>query len=113
MEKIKLETIIQIIVALIVITVIILVGAVAIQVTHLQLLEFCAVKDWEGVHEITGDFLGEVDCKEIWENEYANGKWTDKCSVFPFFTTKPSCHWLCVEDCKMINKQKGEINCVC
>ena len=43
---------------------------------------------------------------------FINKKWTEKCSDFPF-TSKPSCKWLCIQDCMIINKQAGEVRCVC
>ena len=95
-----------------VITILILVAILALNKTQSQFLEFCAEKDWEGLHALTGDFSGEINCREIWESEFANGMWAEKCSD-SIFSTKPSCKWLCVQDCKMINKQAGELRCVC
>jgi len=115
MEK---QTIVTIILTLITFIIIILVGILALNKTQSQLFEFCADKEWEGTHEITGDFSGEIDCKAMWEDNFADGKWAKNCSEFPF-TTKPSCKWLCAQDCKMINEQakenkQGEIyRCVC
>ena len=108
----KKQTIITIIITLMTITILILIGILVLNKTQTQFLEFCAAKDWEGLHIITGDFSGEINCREIWENEYANGMWTKKCSDFPF-NVKPSCKWLCVQDCKLINKEAGELICLC
>jgi hypothetical protein len=112
MIKMNKETIITIIITLMVVTILILVGMLVLQKTSNQFLGFCAAKDWEGLHNITGDFSGEINCSEIWENEYANGMWAEKCSESPF-NTKPSCKWLCVQDCKLINKEAGELICLC
>ena len=108
----KKQTIVTIIMTLIVFIIIVLVGILALNRTQSQFFEFCADKGWEGTHEITGDFSGEIDCKAMWEDNFADGKWAEKCSAF-LFTTKLSCKWLCVQDCMMINKQAGELRCVC
>ena len=98
MEK---ETIVTII---LVSLILILSGILALNRTQNQFYEFCADKEWKGTHEI--------DCKAMWEDNFADGKWAEKCSDSPF-TTKPSCKWLCVQDCMMINKQAGDLRCVC
>ena len=106
------QTIVTIILSLMVFIIIVLVGILMLNKTQSQFFEFCADKEWKGTHEITGDFSGEIDCKAMWEDNFADGKWAEKCSDSPF-TTKPSCRWLCVQDCMMINKQAGELRCVC
>lgn len=102
----------SIIMTLMVFIIIIFAGVVMFGETQNQFLEFCADKEWKGTYKLTGDFSGEIDCNAMWKNNFADGKWTEKCSDFPF-TTKPSCKWLCVQDCMMINKQAGELRCVC
>ncbi len=52
-------------------------------------------------------------CKDYWENNYADGRWTKKCSTWFFFTDKISCHDLCNVDCEFYNKEEGEFMCVC
>jgi len=109
MEK---QTIVPIILTLMAYIIVILVGVLVLGKTQSQFFEFCAEKEWKGVHEITGYFSAEIDCNAMWENNFANKKWAEKCSDFPF-TTKPSCKWLCVQYCMVINKQAGELRCVC
>ena len=71
MEK---QTIVTIIMTLMVFIIIILVGILALNQTQSQFFEFCADKEWKGTYNITGDFSGEIDCKEMWQDNLADGK---------------------------------------
>ena len=102
----------QTIFIIIMFTYLILVGIVVLNKTQMQFLDFCAEKNWTGVYDITGDFSGEIDCKAMWEDNFANGKWAKKCSISPF-SVKPDCRWLCIQDCKLKNKQAGKVVCSC
>ena len=108
----KKQTIVSIIIGLMTFIVIFLVGIVALNKTQTQFFQFCADKEWKGIHKISGDFSDDIDCEAMWKDNFADGKWTEKCSDFPI-TTKPSCRWLCVQDCMIKNKQAGELRCVC
>ena len=113
----KKETLSSIGMILLTLLILILTFIVVLNATGQQFLDLCASHNWEGTYNITGDFSGEINCSEMWNNEYANGQWVDKCSIFPV-STKPNCKWLCTEDCKIFNAQSKEVNgmkeiCVC
>ena len=104
----------RIIVALGLIIILIIIGIAILVLNQFnnQFFQYCADKGWEGVHEIKGDFSGFIDCEIMWKENFADGKWTKKCSN-SLFSIKPSCHFLCIESCKIINKQREEQVCVC
>ena len=105
------QTIISIVLGLMVLIIIILILLLGFQKTNAQFLQFCSDKDWNGVHKITGDFSGDINCSEQRVRLFDKGNWTNECSDFPF-SYKPSCKWLCIESCKQIN-QLNKYSCVC
>ncbi len=108
----KSQTILTIAISLITFTILIWTGIIMLTKTQNQFLDFCAEKDWKGVYNISGDFSGEIDCKAMWEDNFANRKWAKSCSSSPF-SVLFDCQWLCIQDCKLKNKQGGELRCVC
>ena len=110
--KTKKEIITTIIIILLSIILIILVGALSLQQTQEQFFMFCADKEWKGIHNITGDFSGEINCSKFWDDYMADGKWTEICSAFSF-SSKPSCHTLCNLDCEKFNKENNGMGCIC
>ena len=75
-------------------------------------VELCIRKGWEGVHYISGEISGSVNCSALKEEYFTNDEWANKCSSSPF-TTIPYCHTLCVESCKIKNKENPNQKCVC
>ena len=63
--------------------------------TQNQFCEFCAEKNWTGIHNITRDFSGEIDCRAI-------EKWAKDCSN-SLFSVKPNCYCFYVQDYKVKN----------
>ena len=80
---------------------------VSINNTQEQFLYFCRNYNWEGTHNLTGDFSGEFNCTELRIKLFDNQGWTKECSTFPF-SPKLSCHTLCNMDCEV-----REIRCIC
>jgi hypothetical protein len=106
------EKTISIIMGIMAVIMIILTGILILNHQSVSFIEFYADRDWQGVHEIKGDFSGEIDCEKMWQDNFANGKWAEKCSVTSWFG-ELSCHWICVEDCKLQNKEEGKNVCDC
>jgi len=80
-----------------------------------QMLFYCWENNFNNV-TLKGDFSGELNCLEYYENVYSNGKWSEKCSNW-FLSDKTDCHTLCNIDCEYQNKksreQGGNFICVC
>lgn len=107
------ETIIKIIIGILTTIIIILAGIVCINATIDQLVWQCYLNDFPENLTIHGDFAGEINCTEYYEENYANGKWAERCSYFPFLNSKyGDCHTLCNIDCAYQVKKGGQI-CVC
>ena len=103
---------ITIILTVITFILIILVGNLALRQTGQQFYNQCSQHEWEGTWNYSGDFSGNINCDELRIKLFDNNDWVDKCSDFPF-SPKPSCKWMCIEDCKIENKLAGENICVC
>jgi len=103
LEKIFLWFILSMIVLVVVVSTLM----VSINNTQEQFLYFCRNYNWEGTHNLTGDFSGEFNCTELRIKLFDNQGWTKECSTFPF-SPKLSCHTLCNMDCEV-----REIRCIC
>jgi hypothetical protein len=108
----KKETIIEIIIFLMVFIIVIFVFMLSINKMKEQLLYFCRGHNWEGTHNVSGDFSGEFNCTELRIELFDNKGWTKECSTLPF-SLRLSCHTLCNMDCEIKNKKAGETKCIC
>ena len=77
-----------------------------------QFFILCVSNDWGENVSFSGDLSGEINCKDYWNENYADGKWAEKCSTW-FWSKKISCHDLCNVDCEFYNKENKQNMCVC
>ena len=107
----NITTISLTIISILVVGVLLGISILSLNQIHDQLVFDCYKNYFPEEMELHGDFSGTLNCVEYYEENYANGKWTDKCSTNPF-SAKMSCHDLCNIDCAYQNKINGGI-CLC